>query len=486
MFIKSMDGRLTNVLMKLKSKEFNKAEEVAEYMNISVRTVHNYVKKLNEIMKNETAEIINVNGKGYKLKIYDENKFQGLISCVYKNNVNLQENPILNTPEDRRLYILSFLIKNSNKIIKIDDLSAVMNIGRTTLTNDLKKVKSLLKIYNIKLLSKTNSGIKIQGDELNIRMVILNSSCKGFNTNGVLWNKYKDKHEIIKVNIMNIFEKNNFNTIDENLDRILNYILVMIVRTKQNNPIKIVEDKYYQVMKTKEYNIALNIKEMLEQVLKIKFENDEILFLTLPLVSCEASASSNDVELSDNIISLIKKIVAEINYEFGVSIDIDDEITKNLGCHLKFMINRLIFNVRIKNMLTKDIKRNYPLSFEMGKVAGNLIGNDHHLEVSEDEIAYLALYFQSYIEKNKLTNYNIKKIALVCGTGLGTAQLLKIKLKNLFSEDVVFDIFSDTQLENEILNQYNMVFTTINLNVKIKVPLIKVNALFNEDDLRRN
>lgn len=486
MFAESMDSRLVKVLIKLEGKEFNKTQEIAEFMNVSTRTVQNYIKRLNEIMKDGVAEIINVNRKGYELKIYNKNKFEELTSCIYKNNINPEETPILNTPEDRILYIVNFLIENGDKTVKIDDLSDMMNIGRTTLINDLKKVKSLLKIYNIKLLSKTNSGIRIHGNELNVRIVILNNLCKGFYSNENLWYKYQDKYQIIRENIMHILEENNFCTMDKNLIKILNYVSVMIVRLKRNKPIKIVEDKYYEIIKMKEYNIAINIGEMLQRVLNMKIENNEILFLTLPLISCEASASSNNITISDNIIALMKKIIMEINYEFGVSIDINDEITKHLGYHLNFMINRLIFNVDIKNIMTKDIKRNYPLSFEMAKVAGNLIGKYYDLKVNEDEIGYLALYFESYIEKNRLSNYNIKKIALVCSTGLGTAQLLKIKLKNLFSKDVIFNTFSDTQLQGEILNEYDMVFTTINLNIQVNVPIIKVDALFDEDDLKRN
>lgn len=77
-------------------------------------------------------------------------------------------------------------------------------------------------------------------------------------------------------------------------------------------------------------------------------------------------------------------------------------------------------------------------------------------------------------------------MALVCGTGLGTAQLLKIKLNNMLSnKDVVMDTFSDVDISSKILNNYDIVFTTVDLRMDTAVPVVKVNALFNENDLKR-
>ena len=96
-----------------------------------------------------------------------------------KASVQNSDLTILNSPEDRLMYIIQILIK-SKEVIKIDELADKINIGRTTLINDLKKIEALFKLYDIRIKGKQNLGITIEGNELNIRLFILDYLSKEF------------------------------------------------------------------------------------------------------------------------------------------------------------------------------------------------------------------------------------------------------------------------------------------------------------------
>jgi len=94
----------------------------------------------------------------------------------------------------------------------------------------------------------------------------------------------------------------------------------------------------------------------------------------------------------------------------------------------------------------------------MAKIAAKVIEKTYGLKSGEDEIAYMAIYFASYIEQDSYEGEIINKVALVCGTGLGSSQFLNIKLRKLLGKDLIIDNYSDMKLTKELLEQYDIVF----------------------------
>ncbi|MCI2202210.1 helix-turn-helix domain-containing protein, partial [Clostridium sp.] len=74
MSLTPIDSRLFKLVSKINSKQFSKLEELAEFMGVSTRTIQNYIKKLNQIMKSHDAKIVNVKKVGYKLVVEDKKK----------------------------------------------------------------------------------------------------------------------------------------------------------------------------------------------------------------------------------------------------------------------------------------------------------------------------------------------------------------------------------------------------------------------------
>lgn len=477
MCLAPIDSRLFKLLSRLDEKLFSNIEELAGFMNVSTRTIQNYVKSINEIIGGDIAEIVKVKKAGYHLIIKDKLQFESLMKNYRKENYKFS---MLNTSEDRILYIMEFLLKCED-FITIDEIAYKIRIGRTTLVNDLKKLKSILKTYSIKIMGRQNSGIKLVGSELNIRFLILNHLIKSYCSN------YDDEfYNEIQNKLISIFNENHFNVTDETVNKSMMYVLVSIYRISQGKFIDNVDRKYFDILNSREYKIAEKISTVVEEVSQYKMNTYETVFLTLPLLGREAPVDITNLKVASNIKELVSQIIYEVNDNFGLHMDIENEIVKNFEYHLNFMLNRLTFNIGIKNVLLDDIKRNYPLSYEMAKLSAKIIKQNYNLTADQNEMAYIALYFQSYIEQKENSSGDIEKVALVCGTGLGTAQLLKIKLNKMFSDkSIVIDTFSDSDINDSVLESYDVIFTTVNLNVVTRCPVIKVNAVFNENILKK-
>lgn len=480
-----VNSRLLKVLIKASSKEFNELEEFAEFVGVSTRTIRNYIKEINSIIvDDEIAEIIQVKEAGYKIVIYNQKRFDELITQSGSLNNKLT---LLNNPEDRLMYIIELLI-NTKGTIKIDELAHEISIGRTTLINDLKKAEALFKLYDIKINGKQNAGIKVEGNELNIRLFILGNLCPSFIRNAIS-NPFSEmisteNREKIKDFLVELITTSKFHVSDETIMDTLNYIMVMLIRVNDNKLITNLEEKYKNIIDNEEYKLAQNIKEMLDKHSGFELREQEVAFLTLPLIGRKASININNITIKSSVKLLAEKIINEINENFGIVIKNDNLIIEKFIYHLDFMLNRLTFNIKIKNDLIVDIKRSYPLAYQMAKLAAKVIEKNLNLISGEDEIGYMALYFGCCIEQYRYCNDTINKVALVCGTGLGSAQFLNIKLRKYLGKDVVVNNYSDTKLTKELLDQYDVVFTTVNINVNTETPIIKVNDVFGEDDFK--
>ena len=74
----------------------------------------------------------------------------------------------MNSSNSRIVFIMQKLM-NTDCPYLTDELAYDMNIGRSTVNGDLKKLRKLLEEYNIEIEGKTNTGISLVGEELNIR-----------------------------------------------------------------------------------------------------------------------------------------------------------------------------------------------------------------------------------------------------------------------------------------------------------------------------
>ena len=102
-------------------------------------------------------------------------------------------------------------------------------------------------------------------------------------------------------------------------------------------------------------------------------------------------------------------------------------------------------------------------------------------KISEDEIAYLTVYFQSAIEEV----INKKSVIIVCSSGIGTSHLLEKRIKNYFPEWNIVDVVSAKQLETVLSLKYvDLVISTVQLQISIDKPVAYVSALFNKTDER--
>lgn len=483
-----LERRLFIILEMLANNKGVVLEDFSEELDVSTRSIRNYLKQLQEEIPDNIAQIVKDDNSRYKLNIKNKEKFQEILDL---NRRKKQDFSQLNNPEERVEYLINRLV-GLNDIVTIDDLAEEINVGRTTLVKDLKKVDEKLKQYGLVLKRKTNSGIKIDGDEINLRLIILEHICKSYDDAIILLenNKISSKEKIIKFKeevILNL-KKIKFSFNETVINNLIRYIAVMLLRLKNNNKINLLHTQYKIIMESEEYPIGEIIKNIIEKSQNIKIGDLETIFIVMPLLGRNAPLYHEvlrNLTIGENITHLRKEIFKKV-FEFtGLNLDEDEELIQGLEYHLYYALNRLVLNIKYKNPMIKEIKEKYKLPYEVAKIATMVIEEKYQIKVGEDEIGYLALHFGTYIERANKKSIKISNAAVICSTGFGTAQLLIIKLKKILGEDINFKSFSDSDFTEEIAKNYDMIFTTVDLNINTNVSIVNITSIFDEMELKR-
>lgn len=482
MFIEKRLLILFELLNKDESKVTCKA--LSKMTNVSDRTIRGDISALNSILEGHGATIKIKRNEGYYIDILDLNKYQQYLA--ENTQAIMEDNEIPNSPIERNKYILRYLIYNSD-YIKLEDLADKLFISKTTILNDIKKIKSILSKYNLNLISKPYYGIKINGNELNIRKCISENIINrdfenyilGITDEEIEIFKEIDLKKLQEIVLRNVHEYN-IEFSDFGLKNFIIHLAIVISRLKSGYPL---ED---------ELEILADdvvIKSAIELIFKeIQFHFD----INLPtdeknyIYNHFKSKSTPKLALKDNtdekIITSTNNLLEYIHTHYNFDLRNDAVLLNDLLLHFKSILNSKYYNLNKINPLINTIKSNYPLAFEITLTSIENIFKQTIYTFTEDEIGYVSLHIGAAIERYFDNNINCKKVAIVCGSGYGTSRLLETRLNKVFRDKLdIIECLSYNQYLIKDLSNIDLIISTIPIENK-KCPVILVDfALLNKD-----
>lgn len=462
------DNRIADILQFFCRNPVATPSILALKLNVSERTIRNDIKQLNAELK-DCAVIEGVQGK-YMLHIYDSN-------CFHEVCVRLMEtDEFLNSPRNRMDYTFGRLMRSREPLLT-DDLAYEMNISRTTLLNDLKKLRLEIEPYRLSIIGKTSKGLLLQGWESDIRNYVIE------NAYNQLYQKYPLDTEIVDV-VEEVFLKHSFDKSVQNFFE--QFLTVMLDRFLTGHYIGELSAPFYNLTARPEFTVVEQLLGQIERILCTEFPVEEKLFVLLPIVGMRTPADIQEMHaivLDDSIRPLMDKMFRQIFLEMDIKIQ-SPEFIEEFLYHLMFMMNRLRFHVQLKNPMLDELKEKYPLAWQIAGVAARVVYTTHGLEVTEDERGYLASYFGVFLEESGLKRNQPFQVAVVTGTGRITARLVAAQLKKVLDSSVELTLFADEKVNSWVLEKYDIIFTTVELACECNRPVIRIHEIFNEQELR--
>lgn len=448
------------------SNDYLSANEIANYLNVSNRTVRSDIKYINSELVKEL--IVSVKGRGYKMNrtLYSVEQLAEIVTA-YTNK------------ESEILLKIGYQLLMHQQPMTVDQLENDFGLTKSEVNDYLKRIQSWCTSFDINVNISKKKGITVNGNEMNIRNAILHL------------NQLSTKHQTVEQFILNeipeahiqmIFQiiKNNLSdyqiqTSDIRIRQLLIHLIIIFKRNNDNDASWVVDEES-QI-------IAQHCIDEINRKLAYGLSDE-----TAKLFSFFISYYFNKYDLGLEKVfvkSYIDRMIYQMEKSVGVNFTKDKALRDNVYSHFSRTYLRIAKNVYINNPLTEDIKKHYPFVFNTLYETVNHLSKDAKINLVEDEIAFLALHFQSSIDRNEKNRFNI---VITCYYGLGISSLLEAKIANLDDRIHVIDTL---KLEN--VSQYDFsgvdALITTHFIDKFQVPdtlqVMEVSPLFSNEDANK-
>lgn len=457
--MKKKEQELLNYL-----SEFNKpirSAEIANALDISVRSVKNYVHNINSLYG---KNIILSSRNGYELNL------QNNYSLVLTNS----SEQIPQTLEERSFFIIKQLVLNHSVQIEIFDLCDSLCVSYSTIKSIISKMNKTYSSYNLEFYCE-HDCVRIIGDEINKRKLlsyIINEESKSSIMNvNVLKNNFAsiDVEKLQNI-IFTTFKKYNYYLNDFSSMNLLLHLLIIVDRELNGNELNDGQNEV-SIDNQDELNFLNEFIAQLETTFEIsinKYERFEIymLFKTNANFSIEDSSKKLKELVGDNIIELIDKYVEDINNIYMV--DLSSKAFKTpFTLHLKNLLLRAQSGKYTSNPMAETIKNNSPLIFDIAIYISLDLAERFNIKINEDETAFLAMHIGSEIER-QADNKDKIPVAILCPNYHNMADQIMNSLMLNFGNQL--NMVGSIHNENDFYtlnNPVSILFTTIPVTTKI-------------------
>lgn len=444
-------------------------QEITAELSVSERTVYNELDKANNWLRmKKLPELQNVRGK---LQPFTEEEKAQFDSVMQQEQ--LQDDYIF-TPTERTQIIVCQMIVCEEPVY-VEDLMNSCLVSRNTIFTDLQSVISRIHAYQLGLGYEKKRGYWIDGDPIRIRAIFF-----------LYFNMMEHLLASGKLNFLRMDEIKPYLKLLEDIERELgvNYVRGDMVALAAMLPVmKRGDEKLYfsdvsveKIKDSKEYNVVRRYFSELEDT--------EQIYLTLHFLGGRlVSYSREEADKAENesILEIAKNLVAEFERRACVIFEQKEDLIKNLYQHITSSIYRYRFGIQIGNTMAEDIKREYLYIFDTVRAAVQVLEQQIGLQISDSEVAYLALHFGANLENAKQDEHELR-ILVVCMNGVATGNMISHELKRILPRAKVVGVVS----VSDMVNPHNICDIIIaSAKVKALVPVIIVNPILNDFD-RKN
>ncbi|WP_309245542.1 BglG family transcription antiterminator [Virgibacillus proomii] len=466
--------------------------DLAEQYGVSERTIRYDLEEIDDFLnENEFSplervikmEILLRNNKAEKNKLF---------KLLSKDN---EKNYIYTSEE--RIDIMTLILGLSKDYVTLNKFSQVLDVSIGTIKNDLKKLKRELSFLNLSIESMPHYGIKIVGNELNIRkriVYLLFHRFKLLSTSKVLKENAvplgDNIYEEILANLGNInlnYLKKLVGVVETELDRKISYdsfsllfyyLLSTVIRLKNGFILNKGSSKYKSLLGSIEYRAAATIRRL------IKYKDDSFIISEEETGIIAELISGSQIMHTDNFYLekdvklriIVKHLISNVSKKINMDLTRDSHLFYSLLEHLRPALQRFDNQAFISNNIVQEIRTDYK---ELFRIVSESLAP---LELGTEEIAYLTIHFLSSIERLLPKKQKKPKVLLVCNSGIGTVNLIEARVKKNF-EVYIVDAIPLHDLERTLqMDKVDLIISTIRIFV-MDIPCIFVNPFITEEDL---
>lgn len=378
--------------------------KIAECLNVSSRTVRNEIGEMNRIWTEGTI-IKASKRKGYFIEEEDRNTVRKFL--LENNNKYMDE-----TDTYRGFVILGMALEKGT--VNLYDICDELSLSETAIYKEVVKFqKDLDATYQSKMLHMTADTIWVEENEKAIRQtlfrIIKNETSQGTKTYQYLLQAFLyqsfDKNEfdwMVKL-IKDYFDRWQIQISDANLYMITSAVYVTMVRNYQNHLLLTTTEH-----KKEELGVLRFFEYLKEQGFELNDADLEVIGELL--YGFQMTSEFSDEEADDGLSSLIlEEFCDEVMEKYQLDLWQSNDFYNNMLTHMKYMLRRMETGYTVKNPMLSDIKKQYPLAYEVSMLLVPIIYRYKNCYIQDDELCYISIFVEHFLEK---VNQKLKAVVI--------------------------------------------------------------------------
>ena len=447
---------------------------LAKKLNVTERTIYRQIPEVTQIMESYDLSLDNSSGKGFMI-------FGSLYNIKRLNNAFEEVKTEQNYSSKERVDIILLSLLNEDDYIKTQSLAIDLNTSSQTVRNDYHALKDKLQGHNVTFETKKSEGVRLTGMEIPKRHLFVNVLLQNI-TPAVFFDWIKDTNfrpnpfiDLLKTfhyeedlkmlyeKLQPVIRKRHLNISDKELQE---FLLLMTVFIKRHSNIEDQDEFLSLTIQESDTDYEEQFRQDILKILKHNFnikiyKNEKDYFhwmihLYVGRTHYELSQQISAFQNLDHISCLIKEIEEKFQFPFSQ----DKNLAENLLLHINMAMERIQSGITVANPMLEDIYQSNPKLYEIVKQCFRNVFQP--VKIPEDEIGYIVIYFIASMDS--LSKHSIS-VLVVCSTGIGSSKMLRSRLEREFSEIDVKKIISLHKLHDENLEQYDLIISTVPIDM---------------------
>lgn len=451
-------------------KDWIVGKDLAKLLNVSDRTIRNDIAAINEFYA-DTMNESNIR-KGYRIQGEKVKRF-----------TEETKKEIPETGEERRWLILKTLVEHNQ--VNIYQLADQMCISEFSLENDMNKIRKLLDNYQgLKVIRQSNM-LQLSGEEREKRH--LYEELISYKISGNLWNLNKVAENFMRFDLLkvkellkDIFEEFHYQMNEVRIPTLLIHVGVILERNFACHFLKEDEEQQGKYGR-EEYEISRHFFEKIGARLSLQVREAEICDFAIYLEHGKRKGYCEEEQLQGLASDLVQHIIVEIREHFDIDFSEDREFRLGLEVHTVSLLKRHYANVEIDHTCLEEVKRKYPLIFEMGVWVCKIMEEHLNIIISENEISFIALHLGSAYERANLRRKY--RCLLICPHNQTVKDLCIQKIVNRFQDRMeIVDCMS--YFEESLIREKNLdlILTTQPVAHALDIETTEISMFFAHTD----
>ncbi|AMV63284.1 transcriptional antiterminator, BglG [Pediococcus damnosus] len=434
--------------------------DISKHIGRSRKTISKYLDSIQEVVRTYDVKLVRKRNVG----IYFDGSTNGLQNAIQ----NKPRSTLKSNRDERVISILSKLLL-SGKPQTIQDLADNAFVSRSTLEKDFKQVKRMLAKFGA-TINTNHNGMVIDATESSKRKLMSQLLTMYWGETAYSEDKKGEIHRQIDIPsaMRPFFSKATFDNVlkslkefekqstihftDYEFQSLAIHLVVSIERIRKDKTLAKSGTEVELEADTKK------LVSILENNFKFSIPEDECQYINIHILAAEGQPIDND-KLEKADMPIQKNNIHEFLVE--ALVNYDEALLRGLTVHLTSALKRLSLGLNLYNPYTADIKTFFPLAFNTAMDLGTKIEKVFSIKLNDDEIAFMALHIEAFIERKK----DMVDAVIVCSTGLGTARLLEQRMRNFFTDTIHINRITSIQdlMRNPISE--DLVISTINIKI---------------------